>query len=74
MIDAAAAPAGAETRWNPQPPPAAEPRRGRRQSRRARRKAPDGARPGRVEPIIPLVHAPDDPGPDLGLEAIRFRK
>ena len=31
-----------------------------RQSRLRRRKP--------VEPVIPLVHAPDDPGPDLGLD------
>jgi HemY protein len=26
------------------------------------------AKRGSVEPVIPLVHAPDDPGPDLGLD------
>jgi HemY protein len=32
----------------------------------ARSKAPDKRKP--VEPVIPLVHAPDDPGPDPGAE------
>lgn len=32
----------------------------------ARPKTPAGRKP--VEPVIPLVHAPDDPGPDLGLD------
>lgn len=27
------------------------------------------AKPKPAEPVIPLVHAPDDPGPDLGLDA-----
>jgi HemY protein len=32
----------------------------------ARSKAPDKRKP--VEPVIPLVHAPDDPGPDPGAD------
>jgi hypothetical protein len=32
----------------------------------ARPKAPDKQKLG--EPVIPLVHAPDDPGPDLGAD------
>lgn len=31
--------------------------------------APKPAKPRPVEPVIPLVHAPDDPGPGAGLEA-----
>jgi HemY protein len=32
----------------------------------AKSKAPDKRKP--VEPVIPLVHAPDDPGPDPGAD------
>jgi HemY protein len=35
--------------------------------RAARTKAPEKAKP--VDAVIPLVHAPDDPGPDSGLES-----
>ncbi|MGB8895026.1 MAG: hypothetical protein WCD13_12080, partial [Pseudolabrys sp.] len=41
-------------------PPAERPRK------TAKSKASAKAKP--VEPVIPLVHAPDDPGPDLGLD------
>jgi len=44
-------------------------------SRKAAKSRPDArasskasAKPRPVEPVIPLVHAPDDPGPDLGLD------
>ena len=40
----------------PEPPP-------------VRRAAKSAAKPKPVEPVIPLVHAPDDPGPDSGLES-----
>jgi len=33
-----------------------------------RRAAKSAAKPKPVEPVIPLVHAPDDPGPDAALE------
>jgi HemY protein len=41
-------------------PPAERPRK------TAKSKASAKAKP--VEPVIPLVHAPDDPGPDSGLD------
>ncbi len=41
-------------------PPAERPRK------TAKSKAPAKAKP--VEPVVPLVHAPDDPGPDSGLD------
>lgn len=44
----------------PNAPPEIPPRKA------ARTRAP--AKPKAVEPVIPLVHAPDDPGPDLGLD------
>jgi HemY protein len=44
----------------PEPPPSFEP------LRPAQRPV---ARPAPVEPVIPLVHAPDDPGPETGLDA-----
>jgi HemY protein len=43
----------------PEPPP--------RKSSKAAAKAAPKAKP--VEPVIPLVHAPDDPGPDSALES-----
>jgi HemY protein len=42
------------------PPPSPPPRKS------AKSKTP--AKRNMVEPVIPLVHAPDDPGPDLGLD------
>jgi len=50
-------------------PPAEMPSRKAAKSKtdaRASSKTSAKARP--VEPVIPLVHAPDDPGPDLGLD------
>lgn len=44
----------------PNAPPEIPPRKA------ARTRAP--VKPKAVEPVIPLVHAPDDPGPDLGLD------
>ncbi|HEY6024508.1 MAG TPA: heme biosynthesis HemY N-terminal domain-containing protein [Pseudolabrys sp.] len=46
--------------------PEAKPEVERPLRKTARSKASAKARP--VEPVIPLVHAPDDPGPDLGLD------
>ena len=37
--------------------------------RQAKSAAKAGAKAKAVEPVIPLVHAPDDPGPDSGLDA-----
>ncbi len=34
-----------------------------------RKSAKPAAKPKPAEPVIPLVHAPDDPGPDSGLES-----
>ena len=34
-----------------------------------RKETKSAAKPKPVEPVIPLVHAPDDPGPDSGLES-----
>jgi HemY protein len=34
-----------------------------------RKSAKSAAKPKSVEPVIPLVHAPDDPGPDSALES-----
>ena len=34
-----------------------------------RKSAKPAAKPKLAEPVIPLVHAPDDPGPDSGLES-----
>ena len=36
---------------------------------RKAQKAADKAKPKPAEPVIPLVHAPDDPGTELGLDA-----
>lgn len=36
--------------------------------RKAQKPAPISAAKAKVEPVIPLVHAPDDPGPDSALE------
>jgi HemY protein len=49
------------------PPPAEEPAPAPRP--RKAQKAADRAKAKPVEPVIPLVHAPDDPGTELGLDA-----
>jgi HemY protein len=36
---------------------------------RGRKPAAPAAKPKPAEPVIPLVHAPDDPGPDVGSDA-----
>jgi HemY protein len=50
-----------------QPAPEATPEPPPRKSAKAAAKPAAKAKP--VEPVIPLVHAPDDPGPDSGLES-----
>lgn len=55
----------------PQAPPelAAPPVRPERPGRKPAKSAgKPGAKPKPIEPVIPLVHAPDDPGPDSGLD------
>jgi hypothetical protein len=47
---------------NPEPPPEAAVRLP------ARSTPKPAAKTKPVEPVIPLVHAPDDPGPDFGLD------
>jgi HemY protein len=51
-----------ETRTAPKPEPEPEP-----QPRKAAR-SKSSPKQKAVEPVIPLVHAPDDPGPDVGLD------
>jgi len=62
----------------PSPPPKVEPvaeepapplpvRKAQKPPAKSAAKSAAKAKP--VEPVIPLVHAPDDPGPDLGLDA-----
>ncbi len=47
------------------PPPEAEPEPPPRKAQKPAAKPAAQAKP--VEPVIPLVHAPDDPGPEFGL-------
>ncbi len=49
------------------PPPQSEPEPPLRKAAKSAAKPAPKAKP--VEPVIPLVHAPDDPGPDSGLES-----
>jgi HemY protein len=49
----------------PAPTPAVEAKPPRKSAKSAEKPA---AKEKPVEPVIPLVHAPDDPGPDLGLD------
>jgi HemY protein len=54
------------------PPPATAPEPAAPLERPARKPAKPAAKSaakGKPEPVIPLLHAPDDPGPDLGLDA-----
>ena len=50
----------------PAPMPEPPPERPARKPAKSMAKAVEKAKP--VEPVIPLVHAPDDPGPDSGLD------
>jgi HemY protein len=54
-----AAPPAVRLEAKPAPPP----------QRSARKSAKSAAKAKQVEPVIPLVHAPDDPGPDSTLES-----
>ena len=57
------APTAPEFHTRLEPPPL---ERAARKQTKSAAKAASKARP--VEPVIPLVHAPDDPGPDFGLD------
>jgi HemY protein len=57
--------AAAEPKPQPEPEVEAKPERARKPQKSTEKAA---ARPKPVEPVIPLVHAPDDPGPDSGLD------
>ena len=50
-----------------EPTPEAPIRKAQKSSAKSTAKSAAKAKP--AEPVIPLVHAPDDPGPDLGLDA-----
>jgi len=53
----------------PVPEPAREPAKpAEKPAGKAKLVAPKSVEPKPVEPVIPLVHAPDDPGPDSGLD------
>lgn len=53
----------------PSPPPAAEPAAPPQPAPEPQRQPPPAAtEPAKPEPVIPLVHAPDDPGPESPLE------
>ena len=58
--------AASETKAAPAPAVEAKPAPPARKSAKAAEKPAAKEKP--VEPVIPLVHAPDDPGPDLGLD------
>ncbi|HEY5217044.1 MAG TPA: heme biosynthesis HemY N-terminal domain-containing protein [Pseudolabrys sp.] len=55
-----------DVRTQPAPVPEPPPERPARKPAKSMAKAVEKAKP--VEPVIPLVHAPDDPGPDSGLD------
>jgi HemY protein len=57
--------AAAEPKPQPEPEVEAKPERARKPQKSTEKAA---ARPKPVESVIPLVHAPDDPGPDSGLD------
>lgn len=61
-------PPPAPTKPEPVEPAPEEPiRKAQKSPAKSAGKAKSTSKP--VEPVIPLVHAPDDPGPDLGLDA-----
>jgi HemY protein len=52
----------------PEPPAEMPSRKAAKSKTDARASSKTSAKARPVEPVIPLVHAPDDPGPDLGLD------
>jgi len=55
-------------RAKPEPPAEVPSRKAAKSKTDARASSKTSAKARPVEPVIPLVHAPDDPGPDMGLD------